>query len=287
MCIELLVRKMFKFNFSDSKDEEEKTGNSKSKLNWLPALEIDVSSALIKRSHVINNYSVCTEFPGITLNYVSSKELLETLKLKNCYGIIEAESQHSDLVPAKYEGGLKIWECSYDLGKYIMEQCVPLENKLVLDLGCGAGIIGILALLKQAEVHFQDYNIEVIESFTVPNILLNVKDDVVKERCKFYSGDWEAFSQLYSNNSGRKYDIIFTSETIYNPDNHQKLYNVFKENLKKGGVAYIAGKIYYFGVGGCMRQFENLAKKDGIFKTDVVWKCEEGLLREILRLIRI
>ncbi|XP_066583468.1 histidine protein methyltransferase 1 homolog isoform X3 [Prorops nasuta] len=256
MCIELLVRKMFKFNFSDSKDEEEKTGNSKSKLNWLPALEIDVSSALIKRSHVINNYSVCTEFPGITLNYVSSKELLETLKLKNCYGIIEAESQHSDLVPAKYE-----------------------ENKLVLDLGCGAGIIGILALLKQAEVHFQDYNIEVIESFTVPNILLNVKDDVVKERCKFYSGDWEAFSQLYSNNSGRKYDIIFTSETIYNPDNHQKLYNVFKENLKKGGVAYIAGKIYYFGVGGCMRQFENLAKKDGIFKTDVVWKCEEGKVK--------
>lgn len=31
------------------------------------------------------------------------------------------------------------------------------SNKLVLDLGCGAGILGILALKAGAVVHFSDY----------------------------------------------------------------------------------------------------------------------------------
>jgi predicted RNA methylase len=34
---------------------------------------------------------------------------------------------------------------------------VDLDNKKVLDLGCGAGIIGIFACLKGARTVFQDY----------------------------------------------------------------------------------------------------------------------------------
>jgi predicted RNA methylase len=34
---------------------------------------------------------------------------------------------------------------------------VDLNNKKVLDLGCGAGIIGIFACLKGARTVFQDY----------------------------------------------------------------------------------------------------------------------------------
>lgn len=56
-----------------------------------------------------------------------------------------------------YQGGLKIWECSYDLSRYIFENNIEFQDKVVLDLGCGTGIIGLIALLKNSTVHFQDY----------------------------------------------------------------------------------------------------------------------------------
>lgn len=183
-----------------------------------------------------------------------------------------------------YQGGLKIWECSYDFSRYIFDNNIQFQDKLVLDLGCGAGIIGLIALLKNSTVHFQDYNVEVIKSITIPNILLNFEDqESILKRCKFFSGDWESFTKLESE----KYDLIFTSETIYNPDNHKKLYEVFKQRLNQNGIGYIGGKSYYFGVGGGMKQFQNLIEEDGVFNTEIVWKSQEGLQREILKITRI
>jgi ribosomal protein L11 methylase PrmA len=41
-----------------------------------------------------------------------------------------------------------------------------------MDLGCGHGLLGILALLKGAKcVLFQDFNLEVLTEVTIPNIL--------------------------------------------------------------------------------------------------------------------
>jgi len=58
----------------------------------------------------------------------------------------------SDLVPGKYEGGLKLWEGSLDLVKAlnsdIKEGRLLLESKRVLELGCGHGLPGIFAGLK-------------------------------------------------------------------------------------------------------------------------------------------
>lgn len=157
-------------------------------------------------------------------------------------------------------GGLKIWECTYDLSEFIILENFPFKDTKVLDLGCGTGIIGLIPLLRGATVHFQDYvififffitiyatlsyivlisqNAEVIESVTIPNVILNYEDhDTVKERCEFYCGDWESFIEIEtSNEEDQKYDFIFTSETIYNPENHYKLYKVFKEKLKTNGI---------------------------------------------------
>lgn len=56
-------------------------------------------------------------------------------------------------------GGAKIWECTQDLGELLCKEKIieNFANKKVLDLGCGAGILGILALQNGAKVHFQDY----------------------------------------------------------------------------------------------------------------------------------
>lgn len=83
-------------------------------------------------------------------------------------------------------------------------------------------------------------NAEVIKSVTIPNVLLNFKDkQETLEKCEFYCGDWASFTMLFEKDikSGdQKYDFIFTSETIYNPENHRKLYEVFKNKLKPNGI---------------------------------------------------
>ncbi|XP_011497212.1 PREDICTED: histidine protein methyltransferase 1 homolog [Ceratosolen solmsi marchali] len=250
----------------------------KSQLNWFSAKNIDLAKLFEKNYELISQPISNINFPNFPLKLIDSNKVVINLVEKNCRNIIEAESQHSDLLPAKYEGGLKIWECTYDLGKYLLSEKIAFNNKTILDLGCGAGIIGLLALLQGSLVDFQDYNNEVIEFVTIPNVILNCYNyKLVEETCKFYTGDWESFSNLLASNSAKSlYDFIFTSETIYNPDNHQKLYQIFKQHLKKNGIGYVAGKTYYFGVGGGMRQFEKLVLRDNIFDVQVVWKSNEG-----------
>ncbi|XP_074501841.1 histidine protein methyltransferase 1 homolog [Sebastes fasciatus] len=86
--------------------------------------------------------------------------------------------QRSDLISGVYEGGLKVWECTYDLLELIEKDGETFEGKAVLDLGCGAGLLGILALRRGArQVHFQDYNSTVIEQLTVPNVIVNCQED--------------------------------------------------------------------------------------------------------------
>uniref|UniRef100_A0A8P4G4T0 protein-histidine N-methyltransferase n=1 Tax=Dicentrarchus labrax TaxID=13489 RepID=A0A8P4G4T0_DICLA len=86
--------------------------------------------------------------------------------------------QRSDLISGVYEGGLKVWECTYDLLELIEKDGETFGGKAVLDLGCGAGLLGILALKRGAkQVHFQDYNSTVVEQLTVPNVMLNCQED--------------------------------------------------------------------------------------------------------------
>lgn len=50
-----------------------------------------------------------------------------------------------------------MWECTETLGNFLTQHIDIFEQARVLDLGCGSGILGILALQHGASVHFQDY----------------------------------------------------------------------------------------------------------------------------------
>ncbi|KZV73910.1 hypothetical protein PENSPDRAFT_626633 [Peniophora sp. CONT] len=98
----------------------------------------------------------------------------------------------SDLVPGKYEGGLKTWECSVDLAAYLESSVCKgdgswVRGKHILELGCGTAVPSLLlfsrlleALAKEPAqndtastiLHLQDYNRSVLELVTLPNVLL-------------------------------------------------------------------------------------------------------------------
>ncbi|KAH0552021.1 histidine protein methyltransferase 1 homolog [Cotesia glomerata] len=272
---------MFKFNFSEDKNQTE--DKKESKLSWFPAKRIPVTEKTPSSDKDCLSLQITED---LNLKVINVDNLV--VNLSNKYeNIIKAESEHSDLLPAVYEGGLKIWECSFDLIKYLSNQNINFKNLKVLDLGCGAGIVGIFALINGSYVHFQDYNSEVIQLVTIPNVLLNLSStEDINKKVEFYSGDWESFNDLLSENNNEKYDLILTCETIYNTENQSKLYEIFTRHLKTTGVGYVAGKSYYFGVGGNMREFEQLIKQDNRLKVENVWKSDQGLQREILKLTR-
>lgn len=235
--------------------------------------------------------------------------------------------QRSDLISGVYEGGLKVWECTYDLLELIEKEGETFTGKAVLDLGCGAGLLGILALKRGArQVHFQDYNSTVIEQLTVSNVIINVGDDDDDEeedsedeqrgigggkmkakpdpnedtpppkkrpmdlsqhpilaKCRFFSGDWRTFLDLLiKEDPPPKFDIILTSETIYNPAYYPVLHETLKKMLAPDGLVYLATKSHYFGVGGGLHLFETFVEQKGTFSLDHLWDGEEGLQRHVV-----
>ncbi|NWV10843.1 MET18 methyltransferase, partial [Ptilonorhynchus violaceus] len=230
-------------------------------------------------------------------------------------GIVsKSVSSHSDLIPGVYEGGLKIWECTFDLMDYFSEAKIEFTNKTVLDLGCGAGLLGIVALRGKAErVHFQDYNSTVIDEITLPNVVANCINEGsgmgsrkdrkaskppskrpkkaegssdVLNKCRFFSGEWSEVSQLLlsSNKLFSKYDIILTSETIYNPDYYRALHDTLAQLLDKNGRVYLASKVHYFGVGGGIYLFEKFIEEKNVFRTSMVKTIDQGLQRCIMEI---
>ncbi|KAL6074876.1 Histidine protein methyltransferase 1 [Balamuthia mandrillaris] len=228
---------------------------------------------------------------------------------------------HSDLLSGVYEGGFKQWECSVDLVHFLMNEMAHKEDAStspmrVLELGCGQSLPALYMLkYQEATVHFQDYNTEVLRLLTIPNTLLNCGAGSVSEKrlqiqkqkekegtnlvsltdshkqffkerdIRFFAGDWQLLETMIEKQS---YDMILTSETIYNTQNLAKLYSLIKHALKPSGVCFAAAKTYYFAVGGGCRQFENIVKEDGFFDISTARLIDDGTSnrREILKLTR-
>nr|XP_033791005.1 histidine protein methyltransferase 1 homolog isoform X2 [Geotrypetes seraphini] len=256
-------------------------------------------------NRVLEN-KVVEVMPG--LQYVNVSVVEMTLADNDTHAediVSKTVSSQSDLIAGIYEGGLKIWECTFDLLNYLEDKDAQFTGKKVLDLGCGAGLLGITALKRKAkEVHFQDYNSTVIDEITLPNVLLNcgteeegcsqenykpgskkcqktVKNQGILPMCRFFSGEWSQFSQLIKN---EKYDVILTSETIYNSNYYSVLHNTLSALLDKNGLIYLASKAHYFGVGGGIHLFKTFVQNRNIFSVKTVKVFDEGLQRFIIEM---
>lgn len=195
-----------------------------------------------------------------------------------------------DIIPTKYEGGYKLWECAMDLSEFVMASCKDvIRGKSVLELGAGHAFPAIVAARNGAKlVHIQDYNMEVLRDVSMPNVAANVSE--YEQVVSFFAGSWNGLPNVLY----RTYDYVLSADTVYATEQVKDLANCVLEVLAPGGSAFIAGKAYYFGVGGGTRDFEvhirDVAKKRCIdVDTEVAREIRDGFsnVREILRVTRL
>ncbi|KAG6614274.1 Histidine protein methyltransferase 1 [Phytophthora cinnamomi] len=207
-------------------------------------------------------------------------------------GAIRAVLSTSDVQTGVYEGGFKLWECSLDLVRFVEAQ-VPHMPPAVLELGCGHGLPGIHALQRGARrVVFSDYNKEVLELTTSPNVRRNAGAQLY-DRAEFYAGAWSSMSQYMRDVERRsdeqmQFDLILTAETIYTEAVAEELYQTIKRHLRRAphARALVAAKKYYFGTNGSVQHFVGLVQADGVLRAETVWEerdCRSNI-REIVQL---
>jgi len=136
-----------------------------------------------------------------------------------------------------------------------------------------------------------DISTELLDAFTESLRSRNVS-------IRFYAGAWETYRPTTS--SGRPFDLVLTSETIYRQKSVPSLLAVLMAASKSsvGGpelddilpglciratLVLVAAKAMYFGVGGNVDDFQRAAEDVGAVVTDA-WELPTGVRRTILRL---
>ncbi|KAH7332828.1 hypothetical protein B0J17DRAFT_696614 [Rhizoctonia solani] len=245
-----------------------------------------------------------------------------TDKDKEDQAAIEFASRPSDLVPRVYEGGMKTWECSLDLAGYVSDEGVRGKRILELGCGTAIPSLAILQKLLNEDppiFHLQDYNSSVLEFVTLPNVILSVPEEDEEEaeipeqppvthdphafnitepgdlsftpalrsafldslaahhiELRFFSGPWDGF------NPATPYDLVLTSETIYQPTSVPSLVRLLRDASGSSGKCLVAAKMVYFGVGGGIREFEQVLEKGG-GSAKCIWEQREGVGRSIMQ----
>ncbi|KWU46482.1 hypothetical protein RHOSPDRAFT_31938 [Rhodotorula sp. JG-1b] len=202
--------------------------------------------------------------------------------------------EQSDLVKGVYEGGLKTWECSLDLVDCLDQQGYPVDRDLatkrirgssVLEIGCGTAIptCAVFARLlneiaqdptpedspkpRKTRIHVQDYNKQVLNLITFPNLLLTYAQhfllptkapdadeepadetgrpgelevspefldsfEAFLERenidLRFFEGDWSGMDAAVRADPDGPYDLVLTSETVYSVPSLEPLINLLE-----------------------------------------------------------
>lgn len=139
-----------------------------------------------------------------------------------------------------------VYNASRVLADYIDQSIIPCQGKNCLELGAGAGLPGLMAALNGCSISvITDYGTEVDRS------LITAIDINITEIQKHLPEGSELFGLPYvwgypvgslcSPLGGRKFDIIFLADLIFNRSEHKKLLWTVKECLKPmDGVAWVS-----------------------------------------------
>lgn len=141
----------------------------------------------------------------------------------------------------------KAWPAAMILGRFLRK--FDLAGKSVLDLGCGMGILSLIAAqYNPAQITAADIEPQALD-FAKANILTNLLQDRVSTR----------LLDIRSPNlpSGQKFDIIAASEILYLDDLHRPLVKFMRRHLDSAGTAFFCTDISRL-----KPRFQELASKD-------------------------
>ncbi|KAI1731869.1 lysine methyltransferase domain-containing protein [Ditylenchus destructor] len=235
-------------------------------------------------TEITGNPSSLSLNSGRKLLYATNR-LVEISLAENGYSANMLHNS-SDLESGKYEGGLKIWEGAIDLCNFIEDPAFfkkHIVGKRILELGCGAALPSITALVNGAsEAVVNDFNDFVLRCFTSQNFRLN---NIPDSKWNSIPGTWSSLCE--SDLSPKSYDVILTSETIYNEQYYASLHDVMDKFLADDGIILLAAKVYYFGLGTSIDDFEKYLNEKCVFKATEVWRSSDSSVpRKILQLSR-
>ncbi|KAG5482877.1 hypothetical protein LSCM1_06911 [Leishmania martiniquensis] len=196
--------------------------------------------------------------------------------------------EHRDVIPGRYYGGLKVWSCAVLLAQYLADHAPQYRRlfeaaEVVAELGCGQGLPGMAAIcLGARRVVFQDYNKEVLDVCTKPNVAATIgaNGSLRASRCgvgstppryaKFVHGDWvdlswESQGTAAASSSVSFCDAILGADVTFDKDACDKLACVLQRWLRPcTGAAIIVSKDYYFGTNGGYLELTKSAEPYGL-----------------------
>ena len=166
-------------------------------------------------------------------------EELTKLKLKEIIikpKALSIKIKEQTLFKADGGEGLHLWEASVVLSRYSLKHNSIFENKNIIELGCGCGLLGI-SILKEIPVNkytFSDYNISVLN-----NLKDNLKINDISSKNKNFEIkqlDWNDYDKMTPN----EYDIIIGTELIYLGGAILQLAKLISKILKPSGKCFIS-----------------------------------------------
>lgn len=213
--------------------------------------------------------------------------------LKDCGVSVyaNAEAAKMDIVPQRYEGGFKVWECELRAVEHL-EASADLRERTrgarVAELGCGAGLIGVLSCkLGAAFVLFQDYNQDVLDHATRLNLQLNFADNEPSVELWATSwSDWEQRLRREPLDEQRRFDLVWGADILYETAHYPVLIDLLCRLLRREGRAVIVSKVFYFGNSGDLLEFKNVLARDARLELEQQIELRDamGSSKEILLL---
>lgn len=142
-------------------------------------------------------------------------------------GGVELVLEHYISFKDKFEG-LKLWEGAIVMTKYLLAHPKLVENKEVMDLGCGMGVLGIaLAKKLSIKISMTDYLEKVLR---LAKTNLDANQPLV--------GQVEVENLDWNNSLGysKQFDVIIGCELVYSITSSENLCSLLKKIIKPNGV---------------------------------------------------
>ena len=180
----------------------------------------------------------------------------------------------TDRIPGTYEGGFKVWSCSCDLARFLIENPSVCAHKNVMEIGCGHAIPAMVS--RGRNLLLQDFNTEVLTDAVIPNLQRNIissRDADRPEGVVLVSCDWSQLVGFIHT----PYDVVLGTDVTFTAAACRDVVAVLGAcfKLQPKSVAYIATKKYYFGTGGGSQEFSAAMVEVGGMASETIWSAPD------------